>query len=129
MKKSIMVKLKLISIALTAAAFSSNLSAGDAAAGKAVYDGKGGCAACHGATGAGDGAAAAALNPKPASFATGAFRLDGDGDGQPGSDEDIANVIKNGGAAYGGNMVMPGRADLSKAELIDLVAYIRSLKK
>lgn len=104
-------------------------TAGDAAAGKAVYDGKGACATCHGATGAGDGAAAAALNPKPVSFSSGAFRLDTDGDGQIGTDTDLANVIKNGGGKYGGNVAMPGRADFSDAEINDLVAYIRSLKQ
>ena len=102
--------------------------AGDAAAGKAVYDG-GGCAACHGATGAGDGVAAAAMNPKPASFTTGAFRLDTDGDGKAGADADLSNVIKNGAAKYGGNAGMPPRTGISSAELANLVAYIRSLKK
>ncbi len=104
-------------------------AAGDVAAGKAVYDGKGACASCHGLTGAGDGAAAAALNPKPASFASASFRFDTDGDGQTGTDADLANVIKNGAAKYGGNPAMPGRADFSDAEVSDLVAYIRSLKK
>ncbi|WP_456405252.1 c-type cytochrome [Thiolapillus sp.] len=110
-------------------ALSGTASAGDAAAGKSIYDGKGACASCHGATGAGDGAAAAALDPKPASFAAGAFRLDTDGDGKPGSDTDLANVIKNGGAKYGGNAAMPGRADLSDDEIASLVAYIHALKK
>jgi mono/diheme cytochrome c family protein len=104
-------------------------TAGDAAAGKALYDGKGACASCHGAAGAGDGAAAAALNPKPASFAAGAFRLDTDGDGKTGTDADLANVIRNGGGKYGGNPAMPGRADFSDAEIGNLIAYIRSLKK
>ena len=121
--------LKLLPVALTALAINSTATAGDAAAGKAIYDGKGACATCHGATGAGDGAAAAALDPKPASFVTAAFRLDTDGDGQPGSDADLANVIKNGGGKYGGNVAMPGRADFSDAEINDLVAYIHSLKQ
>ena len=120
--------LKFLSIAAVSFAVSSPAAAGDAAAGKAVYDGKGACAACHGATGAGDGAAAAALDPKPASFATGAFRLDTDGDGQMGSDADLANAIKNGAAQYGGNAAMPGRPDLSDTEVSDLIAYIRSMK-
>ncbi len=103
--------------------------AGDAAAGKAVYNGKGACATCHGATGAGDGVAAAALDPKPASFVTASFRLDTDGDGSMGTDADLANVIKNGGAPYGGNAAMPGRADFSDAEIDDLVVYIRTLQQ
>lgn len=103
--------------------------AGNPAAGKAVYDGKGACAGCHGAGGAGDGAAAVAFNPRPANFTSASFRLDTDKNGQPGSDTDIANVIKYGGAKYGGNVGMPGRADFSAAEVNDLVAYIRSMKK
>lgn len=103
-------------------------TAGDAAAGKAIYDGKGACASCHGLKGAGDGAAAAALNPKPASFASGSFRFDTDGDGKTGTDTDLANVIRHGGAKYGGNPAMPPRADLSDDEVASLIAYIRSLK-
>ena len=115
--------------ALGTAAISTQAMAGDAAAGKALYDGKGACASCHGATGGGDGPAAAALNPKPASFAAGSFRLDTDGDGKTGTDADLANVIHNGAGQYGGNPAMPGRADFSDAEIANLIAYIRSLKK
>jgi len=129
MKKITATSLKLFPLTLALFTMASPATAGDAAAGKAIYDGKGACATCHGATGAGDGAAAAALDPKPASFTTGAFRLDTDGDGQMGSDTDLANAIKNGGAKYGGNAAMPGRADFSDAEVSDLVAYVRSLKK
>ena len=121
--------LKMLPLAVAACTISLPASAGDAAAGKAVYDGKGACATCHGASGAGDGAAAAALNPKPASFSAGAFRLDTDGDGNTGTDTDLANSIKNGGAKYGGNAAMPGRPDLSDAEVSNLIAYIRSMKK
>ncbi len=106
-----------------------SLTAGDAAAGKAIYDGKGACASCHGPAGAGDGAAAAALNPKPANFAAGAFRLDANGNGTPGEDIDLAEVIKKGGAAFGGNPAMPARADFSDDEISSLIAYIHSLKK
>ncbi len=121
--------LQTLGAVLALALCSTPVLAGDAAAGKAVYAGKGGCASCHGATGAGDGPAAAALNPKPANFAGGAFRLDTDGDGKAGSDADLANVIKNGAAKYGGNVAMPARADFSDAEIANLIAYIRSLKK
>lgn len=129
MKQTTRDMLKLLPLAFAAYTISSPATAGDAAAGKAVYDGKGACAACHGASGAGDGVAAAALNPKPASFAAGTFRLDTDGDGQTGSDTDLANVIKNGGAKYGGNVAMPAGAALSDAEISNLIAYIHSLKK
>lgn len=127
------MKTRALTLSLTfgAALFvvTGSATAGDAAAGKAIYDGKGACAGCHGATGAGDGAAAAALNPKPASFSAGAFHLDTDGDGKPGSDTDLANVIKNGAAKFGGNAAMPARADFSDDEVASLIAYIHSLKK
>ncbi len=118
-------------LSITAAAFmlTTQVSAGDAAAGKAIYDGAGACASCHGATGEGDGVAAVAFNPKPSSFAESAFRIDTDGDGTKGSDTDLSNTIKNGAAKYGGNVGMPGRPDFSDTQINDLVAYIRSLKK
>ncbi len=121
--------LKILSLSVITCAMAMPAAAGDAAAGKAVYDGKGACATCHGASGAGDGPAAAALNPKPASFATASFRLDTDGDGKTGTDADLANSIKYGGVKYGGNAAMPGRADFSDAEISDLIAYIHTLKK
>ncbi|MCU7834559.1 MAG: c-type cytochrome [gamma proteobacterium symbiont of Taylorina sp.] len=121
--------LKLICITITIFVLTTPVSAGDAAAGKVIYDGKGACTTCHGATGAGDGVASAALNPKPASFVAAQFRLDTDGDGSNGTDMDLFNSIKFGGAKYGGNAAMPGRADFSDAEINDLVAYIHSLKK
>ena len=36
--------------------------------GKAIYNGKGGCFNCHGADGAGNGPAAAKMNPAPRNF-------------------------------------------------------------
>lgn len=100
----------------------------DAATGKAVYDGKGACGACHGPAGKGDGPAAAAMNPKPRSFSEGIFNYDTDGDGATGTDTDLFNIIKSGSAAYGGSPTMPGRADIPENEIQALVAYIRSLK-
>lgn len=121
--------LRLLPLAVAVFAITTPATAGDAAAGKAIYDGKGACATCHGPIGAGDGPAAVALNPKPASFSTAAFRLDTDGDGKIGTDADLANVLKNGGSKYGGNAAMPGRADFSDSEISDLIAYVHSLKK
>jgi len=100
----------------------------DAAAGKAIYNGKGACVSCHGPSGKGDGPAAAALNPKPRDFSVGDFALDTDGDGETGTDTDLYNVIHDGAAKYGGAATMPGRADLSEQEIKDLVDYIHSLK-
>lgn len=107
---------------------SGSAMAANAGNGKAVYDGKGGCAACHGASGKGDGAAAAAMNPKPRSFTGGQYKYDTDGDGKPGSDTDLMNILKKGSASYGGSPLMAGRADIPDSELADLVAYIRTLE-
>ncbi len=120
---------KLIAVSLTTLMFSTPVFSTASSSGKIIYDGKGACVACHGTTGNGDGVAAAALNPKPTSFTQGIFRLDTDADGATGTDSDLINAIKNGAATYGGNAAMPARADLSEAEINDLIAYIRSLKK
>ncbi|MEW8468337.1 MAG: cytochrome c, partial [gamma proteobacterium symbiont of Ctena orbiculata] len=101
----------------------------DAAAGKGIYEGVGGCVACHGLSGQGDGPAGMALNPKPRSFVEGAYIYDTDGDGQPGTDADLVNVIKNGTTKYGGAPTMPGRADIPDADIQAIVAYIKSMKK
>jgi mono/diheme cytochrome c family protein len=102
--------------------------AADAAAGKAKYDMF--CTSCHGATGKGDGPVGAALNPKARDFSTGSFKFDTDKDGAPGTDADLKNIIKNGGGAYGGSpMMAPWGATLSDADLDNIVAFVRSLKK
>lgn len=121
--------LQIIPLTLSSVFISLPVVAGDSTAGKAIYDGKGACATCHGATGAGDGIAAAAFNPKPTNFISGNYRLDTNGDGQSGADVDIAAVIKDGAAKFGGNVSMPGRADLTDDEVKNLIAYIHSLKQ
>jgi mono/diheme cytochrome c family protein len=103
-------------------------AAGDAAAGKAKYDMF--CATCHGPGGKGDGPVGASLNPKPRDFSKGEFKFDTDGDGKPGTDADLKNVVKNGGGAYGGSAMMaPWGATLSEADLANVVAFVRTLKR
>jgi len=60
------------------------------------------------------------LTPKPRNHTDGAYmnRL---------SDEHIATVIKNGGAAVGKSPLMPPQPDLSQQQLADLVAFVRTL--
>ena len=116
--------------ALAAGAFfaASDATAGDAAAGKGKYVMF--CVTCHGLTGKGEGPLGAALNPKPRDFSIGDFKFDADKDGTAGTDADLALVIKNGGAAYGGSpMMAPWGATLSEADLENVVAFVRSLKK
>jgi mono/diheme cytochrome c family protein len=75
------------------------------------------CAMCHGASGAGDGPAAAALNPTPASFADSAFQGSR-------TDEQLSEAISSGKGA------MPGyEATLTPEEITALVSYIRKLGK
>lgn len=102
--------------------------AGDAAKGKEIYNGKGVCGTCHGATGKGDGVAAAAMNPKPRSFAKGQFQYDTDGDGKTGTDNDLLNILKNGTAKYGGSATMPANPNIPEGELRNVIAYIRTLQ-
>jgi len=99
------------------------------AKGKSIYNGIGACAACHGDKGLGDGAAAAALNPKPRSFASGEYKYDTDKDGKAGTEKDIYNIVTNGAAKYGGSVLMAARADIPEADRKALAKYVLSLKK
>ena len=94
---------------------------GDAAKGQVKF--KELCASCHGETGKGDGAAAAALTPKPANFADAAAAAKV-------TDEYIYNMIKEGGAANGKSPLMVAwKGALNEGQLMDVAAYVRSLSK
>lgn len=80
------------------------------------------CVTCHGAEGAGDGAASAGLNPRPRNFQ--------DDDWQSSvTDEHIERIIQYGGAAVGKSPAMPANPDLTgKPEVVSaLREHIRSL--
>lgn len=95
---------------------------GDAAKGAPVY--KMYCATCHGDTGAGDGPASAALNPKPRNFTDKSIM-------EKIPDEEIFKAIKDGGAAVGKSPLMiawgPVLGDDQKIH--DVAAFVRSLAK
>ena len=94
-------------------------AAGDVAKGKAKYAEV--CAACHGATGKGDGPAAATLPTKPRDHTDAAYmgKL---------KDQEIFDFIKRGGQALGKSPLMPPwGGTLTDQQIQDLVAYIRSL--
>ena len=95
---------------------------GDAAKGKQLYTTY--CVTCHGETGDGQGLVGKTLDPPPRDFTQGAFKF---GD----SDQDIYEVIINGGAAKGGSPLMApwGAVIPSEADRWSLVVYVRSLKK
>jgi len=69
-----------------------------------IYVGR--CTPCHGAKGAGDGAASAGLTPKPRNFSDAAWQ-------KSVTDEYIDKIIKYGGAAVGKSPAMPGNPDLN----------------
>lgn len=122
-----MLRSFLMIAAALAITFPSAATAGDAEAGKASYDAN--CASCHGPMGAGDGPVAAALDPKPRNFGDAEFAYDTDGDGKTGTDADIANIVKQGAAAFGGNVMMAPLPHLSDEEIANITAYIRTLAK
>ena len=101
-------------------------AAGDAAAGKVIFDAN--CASCHGVSGKGDGPVGAALTPHPRDFTVGEFKFDADGSGTPGDDEDLVLVIQNGAMKFGGSPLMAPWPTLTPEQVSDIIAHIRSLK-
>jgi mono/diheme cytochrome c family protein len=100
-------------------------AAGDSDAGLTAY--KMYCVTCHGTTGKGDGAAAAALNPKPADFAIGAFKYDTNGNGAAGDIDDIKAIVHDGAAKHGGSPLMAPWPMLSPEQLQAIAEYVKSL--
>ena len=97
------------------------LARGDPAKGKASYDQL--CASCHGPSGKGDGAAAAALNPKPKDLADKGYV-------KGLKDDYIKKLIKEGGPAAGKSPLMPPMGGALKDDDIEnVIAYIRSIVK
>ena len=94
---------------------------GDPKTGKTKYDQL--CIGCHGATGKGDGPAAAALNPKPRDY-TNCKEMVKE------SDANLFKVVKEGGQSVGRSPLMPPWGGAMKdQEIRDLVAYIRGFCK
>src|SRR2546421_11000506 len=93
----------------------------DTTRGKAVYVKW--CAGCHGDGGAGDGAAAAHMLPRPRNFTGGPYKTRTTASGQLPTDADLLRAIDDGlpGSA------MPGwKGRLSDGERRDAVAYIKT---
>lgn len=81
------------------------------------------CSSCHGVDGKADGAAAAAMNPRPRNFHDKAWQAKVD-------DNHIAKAIKEGGTAVGLSGTMPPwGAVLNDDEVKGLVAMIRAWGK
>ena len=95
--------------------------AADAEQGKKLYGQF--CVTCHGESGKGDGAAAAALNPKPRDHTDKEYM-------SKMSNDDMLKVIKNGGASVGKSPLMPPwGASLKDDQIQDIIAYVRTLSK
>lgn len=117
-------------ILLVSALFGALAAAGAAAQengahpGKAPYDKW--CAACHGVDGAGEGAAAAYMLPRPRDFTQANYQIRTTGSGDLPTDADIQHVIDVG---------MPGTAmpgwerKLSERERTDLVSYLKTFSR
>lgn len=82
------------------------------------------CVSCHGAGGQGDGAAAAALDPKPRSFTSAKWQASV-------TDDHIKKVIVGGGTVVGKSALMAPNPDLKgkDAVLNLLVKKVRSFAK
>lgn len=81
------------------------------------------CFTCHGAAGRGDGPGAAALDPKPRSFADASWQ-------ESVTDAQIEKAIVYGGAAVGKSPMMPAQPQLKgKAEVLGgLVSIVRGFR-
>jgi len=80
------------------------------------------CETCHGATGKGDGAAAAAITPKPRDFSLASWQSSV-------TDAHLDKIILEGGQGVGLSMLMPANPDLvAKPDVIKaLRKHVRSL--
>jgi cytochrome c553 len=115
-----MKTLLMSAMVLGSTAFAFELK-GEAAKGEAKF--KLLCVSCHGEKGAGDGAASAALNPKPANFTDPKRWAEV-------SDEYVYKMIKEGGAANGKSPLMVSwKSSLSEQEIRDVAAYVRAFGK
>lgn len=74
------------------------------------------CAACHGDGGAGDGPAAAALEPRPRNFRDASFWTNR-------TDDQLRQIVRDGKP---GTLMSPFKDVLSPAEIDAVVAYVRS---
>ena len=94
---------------------------GSLSAGRAVYDQH--CAACHGATGDGNGPAAVWLYPRPRDFSAGQFKIKSTpGQALP-TDEDLLQSVARGLPGSS----MPSFSYLTQQEQRDVVQYVKSL--
>lgn len=107
----------LLVVAMTVAFAVVAFAKGDAAKGKAVFAAN--CAMCHGDAGKGDGAAGAALTPKPRNFTDKAIM-------SKKTDDELFKVVTKGSPNTG---MAPYEKMLSEDDRWNAVAFIRTLAK
>jgi len=91
---------------------------GDAAKGAEVY--KSYCVVCHGDTGKGDGAAAAALNPKPRDLSNAEYVSSL-------TDAYLKKIVTEGGGANGKSAAMPAWGGIiPEDDINNIIAYVRA---
>jgi DMSO reductase family type II enzyme heme b subunit len=93
--------------------------AGDATAGKAVYELK--CVGCHGDKGDGKGPAAELLMPKPRDFTSGLYKIRTTANKVP-TDQDLFRIVTDGMPGTS----MPSWAVLAEKDRWNLIAYIKA---
>jgi DMSO reductase family type II enzyme heme b subunit len=108
------------SLALAADAGEAFGQAGDANAGKAVYERK--CAGCHGDKGDGKGAAAELLLPRPRDFTKGLYKIRTTANKVP-TDQDLFKIISEGMPGTS----MPAWSVLPEKDRWNVVAYVKGL--
>ena len=109
----------LVALWLFAGAAPAHAQAGDATAGKAVYERK--CLECHGEKGDGKGPAAELLAPQPRDFTAGLYKIRTTANKVP-TDQDLFRIITDGMPGTS----MPSWAVLPERDRWNLVAYIKS---
>jgi cytochrome c553 len=100
----------------------SSAYAADASKGQPLYAQR--CAMCHGDKGAGDGPLSATMpeGQKPRNLSGSEYKYATD-------DAKLKEIISKGGAAVGLSILMPAQSDLNDAQLADLIAFVKSLRK
>ena len=89
--------------------------------GQTVYDSH--CAECHGATGKGDGPAAALLAPRPRDFTTGDYKIRSTETGSLPTDQDIETSVRRG---LPGSAMPAWEGLLSDADVRAVSAYVKA---
>lgn len=121
MKNTFASHLGLAALAFTALEIDAQATAPIANNGKTIYDQH--CAACHGATGDGNGPASVWLYPKPRNFSVGLFKIKSTPGQSLPTDEDLFQSVSRGLPGSS----MPSFSYLTEQERHEVVQYVKQL--